>query len=144
MQTPVFSFRNTLALFVLLVMAPLAVGIAQGQAAKSTILGTITDATDAVVPGVDITVTNLETNVSRKAITNGTGYYILPFLDSGEYRVAAALPGFKTAVETRAVLDVNTKLRVDLTLQVGRPWKRWKFRPRPHCCRRTQPPSGGL
>ncbi len=115
MQDSIFSLKNILALFVLLVLATAG---AQGQV-KSTISGTITDATGGVVPGVSVTATNLGTNITRTVVTGDTGSYEIPFLDPGSYRVSAEMAGFKTAVEPGAELDLSTKLRVDLTLEVG-------------------------
>jgi outer membrane receptor protein involved in Fe transport len=115
MQTSLFSAKKTLLLFVLLVFATAG---AQGQV-KSTISGTIKDDTGGVVPGVDVTATHLGTNITRSVVTGDTGGYEIPFLDPGIYRVSAEMAGFKTAVEPGAELDLATKLRVDLTLQVG-------------------------
>jgi len=92
---------------------------AGAQIVKSTIAGTVSDSSGAVVPGVTVTITNVKTGVERVAHTNEAGVYTMPFLDSGEYRVMAQLAGFKTAVEPKAVLDVAATLRVNLTLQVG-------------------------
>src|SRR2546422_10356703 len=82
------------------------VAITQAQIVKSTIVGSVRDASGAVIPGVTIKVTNLATNVTQTTVTDDTGNYVVPFLDSGEYRVTAELPGFKMAVEPRAQLDV--------------------------------------
>ncbi len=109
------------AMLAILMTGLLAVGVVQAQLVRSAILGTITDESGLVVPGVTVAVTNLATNVSQTIITDDTGNYMVPFLDPGEYRVSAVLTGFKKAVEPRAQLDVATRLRVDLTLPVGDP-----------------------
>ena len=68
--------------------------------AQSTaqISGTVKDQTGAVLPGVEVTVTQTETGLMRSALTNETGSYILSTLPVGPYRLEAALPGFRTYV----------------------------------------------
>ena len=95
--------------------------IGWGQIIKSSILGTVRDPSGAVIPGVTVTVTHVGTRLSRQVMTDDRGEFIVDLLDSGVYSVAAEQPGFKRAVEPGAVLDVATKLRVDLALQIGEP-----------------------
>src|SRR5262245_24585361 len=87
--------------------------------ATAQINGTVKDATGAVLPGVEITVTQTETGISRNAISDETGSYILPNLAVGPYRLEAALPGFRTYVQTGIVLQVNSSPVVNAVLQVG-------------------------
>src|ERR1035441_3461214 len=83
----------------LLVVCLLFSGTIFGQGLTSgSITGTITDATGAVVPGVNVTVTNILTNVSRTAATNADGSYNVPNLVVSKYRVTAQKEGFKVAV----------------------------------------------
>jgi hypothetical protein len=89
-----------------------------GQA-TAQVSGTVKDQSGAVLPGVEITVTQTETAVSRNAITNETGSYVLPNLPLGPYRLEAALPGFRTFVQTGIVLQVNSSPVVNVTLEVG-------------------------
>ena len=87
--------------------------------ATAQINGTVKDATGAVLPGVEITVTQTETGISRNTITDETGSYILPNLAVGPYRLEAALPGFRTYVQTGIVLQVNSSPVINVELQVG-------------------------
>ncbi len=87
--------------------------------ATGTILGTVSDPTQAVVAGAKITVTNVDTNVSRSAETNGAGYYQIIDLIPGQYTVAAEMSGFKRAVRSQFELQVAQSARVDLRLEVG-------------------------
>lgn len=67
-----------------------------------TIRGTVTDPTGAVIPGVTVTVTHVETGVSRTVQTNATGEYTIANLPPGDYLVEATHTGFKRAEkETR-------------------------------------------
>src|SRR5438309_489071 len=72
------------------------------------ISGTVKDQSGAVLPGVEVTVTQTETGVMRSAVTNETGSYVLPTLPLGPYKLEAALPGFRTFVQTGIVLNVGS------------------------------------
>src|SRR3989441_2524937 len=87
--------------------------------ATAQISGTARDQSGAVLPGVEITVTQTETGIPRTAVTNETGSYVLPNLPLGPYRLEAALPGFRTYVQTGIVLQVNGSPVINLVLEVG-------------------------
>src|SRR5262245_31164051 len=87
--------------------------------ATAQISGTASDQSGAVLPGVEIKVTQTGTGVSRDTITNETGSYVLPNLPIGPYRLEAALPGFRTYVQTGIVLEVNASPTINLVLAVG-------------------------
>src|SRR5262245_28684360 len=76
--------------------------------ATAQISGTARDQSGAVLPGVEIKVTQTETGISRDTITNETGAYVLPNLALGPYRLEASLPGFRTYAQTGIVLQVNS------------------------------------
>src|SRR5688572_14378661 len=75
------------------------------QLTLSTIRGTVTDASGAVVPGVDVTVTDLSTNIPRSTVTDVVGNFEISDLKSGTYRLTAQLPGFKTYVADNLRLE---------------------------------------
>src|SRR6266567_327929 len=87
--------------------------------ATAQINGTVRDQSGAVLPGVEITATQTETGISRTAITDETGSYILPNLAVGPYKLEAALAGFRTYVQTGIVLQVNSNPLINPTLSVG-------------------------
>jgi carboxypeptidase family protein/TonB-dependent receptor-like protein len=89
------------------------------QAVKGTLLGTITDTQGEAVPGATVTMTETGTNISRTAQTNTSGNYIFSNAKDGTYRVSVEVPGFRKALRDGVVVDVNTTVRVDLTLQIG-------------------------
>ena len=68
---------------------------AQSTAMNGTIEGTVTDDQGAVLPGVTVTVSNINTGNSRAVVTNESGLYRAPLLTLGAYRVEAELQGFK-------------------------------------------------
>jgi hypothetical protein len=87
--------------------------------ATAQISGTVKDQSGAVLPGVEITATQTETGAARTAVTNETGSYILSNLPIGPYRVEAALPGFRTFIQTGIVLQVNGSPAINPVLEVG-------------------------
>ena len=92
---------------------------AQSQSINGTIEGTIVDAQGAVLPGVSVTVTNLDTGASRTVVTNESGLYRAPLLPLGTYRVSAELQGFRTYEQTGIILSAGRTAVVDVKLVVG-------------------------
>lgn len=114
-RSVVVTLRQSLLLWLVFVLAPSWV-FAQ---ATSTIQGHVSDPTGASVPGAAVTVTNELTGVSRSAVTAEDGYYRIPDLLSGRYRVRAAVSGFKTVVRSGIEVVAQTAVGVNLTLEVG-------------------------
>ncbi|MCS6806826.1 MAG: carboxypeptidase regulatory-like domain-containing protein [Acidobacteriota bacterium] len=102
------------ALFSLVLVAP-----TFGQATTASLVGTVTDRAEAVVPGVAITVINVETNQTRQVVTNDAGEFVVTGLSVGRYSVKAERTGFKTKVIESITLRVDQRARVDITLEVG-------------------------
>src|SRR5712692_10195876 len=92
-----------------------------GAWAQSTaqISGTVKDQSGAVLPGVEVTVTQTDTGVKRSTPTDESGSYVLPNLPLGPYRLDAELPGFRTYVQTGIVLQVDANPTVNAVLDVG-------------------------
>jgi hypothetical protein len=90
----------------------------QSNASSGEIKGTITDASGAVVPGANVTVTNTDTGFSRTAITDERGEYRILLLPPGAYEVRVELSGFAAQVRT-AQVTVGQTLAIDFHLQVG-------------------------
>ena len=89
------------------------------QATTAQISGTVKDQTGAVLPGVEIAVTQTATGAKRTAVSNETGNYVLASLPLGPYMLEAGLPGFKTYVQTGIVLQVDANPTINVVLQVG-------------------------
>ena len=89
------------------------------QATEGSILGTVRISTGAAVAGVQITVTNVQTNFPRTTLTSTSGEYVVSNLPLGFYEVSAQMAGFKKAVHPRVEMTVKARLRVDLQLEVG-------------------------
>jgi len=85
----------------------------------ATILGVVADETGAVLPGVEVSVSNTETGAVRNTISNDIGLYRVPNLNPGSYEVRAELAGFRAFVGTGINAAVGQEITVDVTLQVG-------------------------
>src|SRR5215468_9251172 len=68
--------------------------------------GSVKDQTGAILPGAEVTATQTETGITRSAVTDETGSYLLPNLPIGPCRLEAMLPGFRTHVQSGIVLQV--------------------------------------
>jgi len=89
------------------------------QRDTGTIVGTVTDPSGAVVPGVNVTIRNIDTNATFNTVTDGTGNYAAPLLKPGNYELTAELTGFKKESKSGIDLKVQDRLKVDFTLEVG-------------------------
>ncbi len=89
------------------------------QAVNGSLLGTITDSTNAVVPNAKVTMTEVTTNVTRSLETNSSGYYAFVDVKPGRYKVTVEMQGFRTAVRDNVDVFLNSTVRVDLTLTPG-------------------------
>jgi len=104
-------------LFVLLVAL---IGFSFSTFAQQTaIRGTVTDPSGAVVPNVNITLTNTDTGVSKVIPTNDAGQFVAVDLQIGHYKVKAEAKGFKVAEQKDIVLTIGASLRVDFQMQMG-------------------------
>ena len=106
-------------LVVVVLVALLVTSSAGAQTPTGTILGGVKDAQGAVVPGATVTATNLGTQYSRSAVTDGAGEYALRLLPVGNYMVVVSIPGFKNFTQTGIVLEVGRNARVDATIELG-------------------------
>src|SRR5262245_5283608 len=87
--------------------------------ATAQISGFVKDQSGAVLPGVEVTATQTDTGIARMTVTNETGNYVLANLPTGPYRLEAALPGFRTFVQTSIVLQVNSSPVINPVLEIG-------------------------
>jgi len=91
----------------------------QAMAQEATIVGTVTDPSGAAVPSVTITITSLDTGISRTLKTSSEGQYVAPDLHIGHYTVRAEATGFKSVEQKGLVLTVGDRSRVDFKLTLG-------------------------
>jgi hypothetical protein len=111
------SSRLALAFFL---VVTLSLGVASAQILTGTLAGTVTDASDAVIPGAIVTVTNIGTGTNYKETTDAKGDFTVTDLDNGTYKVTVEHSGFsKTIVEAVAVFVSQTS-KVNVKLQVAK------------------------
>src|SRR5213594_1067875 len=89
------------------------------QALSGTIVGTVTDSTGAIVPGVSVVLTNEGTGFSRTVVANENGRYVAYSFPTGSISITAEQPGFQKLVRKGIVLTAADTVTVDLQLQVG-------------------------
>ncbi len=110
-------FRVVLALA--LVLSTAALSSAQSQAINGTIEGTVTDESGGALPGVTVTVANLDTGDTRVVVTSESGVYRAPLLPLGPYRISAELQGFKKFEQQGLSLSAGQSAVINVTLSVG-------------------------
>jgi hypothetical protein len=96
-----------------------AAAFAQGGRTASSIIGTVTDASGAVIPGASVVVKNAATGTEFTATTNEQGGFTIPAIDPGTYTVTVTLSGFKTAVANDVVVNAATPASVRVKMEVG-------------------------
>src|SRR5437867_2952455 len=110
------QMKRMSVLFAVLFFGPVGSAYAQSTAQVS---GTVRDQTGAVLPGVEVSLTQTDTGLKRSAVTDETGSYTLTNLPVGPYRFEATLLGFRTYVQTGIVLQVNSNPVINASLEVG-------------------------
>ena len=90
---------------------------AQGNLA--TVLGSVKDQSGAVLPGANVTITNVGTGTSRSSVTGTRGEYRVPALQAGSYEMKIELTGFQSEVRKGITLSVGQEASIDFTLSVG-------------------------
>src|SRR5689334_15480169 len=92
---------------------------AVAQYENGSIVGTVHDASGAVISAATVKVTNVATGVVSARQTNDSGDYEVPALRVGQYNVEVTKTGFAPARATEITVSVGARQRIDLTLQVG-------------------------
>lgn len=93
--------------------------VSVAQIGRGTILGSVRDSANAVIPGAEIRAVQQETNLQFRTRTTDAGLYVLPGLPVGRYEISVAVAGFKRAVRGGIVLYVDDRLQVDFGLELG-------------------------
>lgn len=89
------------------------------QESRATIIGEVKDSTAAVIAGAKVTAIALATNTTITTQTNASGYFELPYLLPGAFRIEVESKGFKKAVRDAIELRVSDRLTLDFILEVG-------------------------
>lgn len=97
----------------------LLVPAAIAQTSRANLSGTVTDPTNAAIPGAKVVIKNVETGIARTITTNGRGVFSAPSLVPGVYTVRVSAKGFRTEVVDNVVLVVGQATLRNFTLEIG-------------------------
>lgn len=111
--------RIVFSIFLITFVCLLECSLVEAQTTTGRIVGTITDESGAVIPGVEIIVRNPGTGLTRTVVTEEGGTYNVPLLPPGNYEVEAQLRGFRKEVRRGITLQVDQVARLDFSLHVG-------------------------
>src|SRR5262245_12113763 len=114
-SSPIRMFMWIAALLCCLVVG----GDALAQQPLGNLAGTVTDKVGAVVRGATVTATSLATGALRVATTNDQGYFLLPTLQAGEYKLSVSHAGFANFLVDRVVVAVGQTVNVEARLKVS-------------------------
>jgi hypothetical protein len=92
---------------------------ASAQQPSATLLGTVTDTSNAVVPQAKVTATNPATGLVRESLTDESGNYVILNLPVGTYQVEVRHAGFRNVRRDDLRLDLDQRARLDVQLEVG-------------------------
>lgn len=107
------------ATFAMLMLIVFLTTDAGAQQITATLVGTVEDTQNAVIPGAAVTATSVETGIAHTVTTNATGEYRIEDLAVGKYSVTIMDAGFKKFVQQNVTLTIDQTQRVDATLAVG-------------------------
>src|SRR4051812_4168863 len=110
--------RFRAALFLGALLLATHAGSVFGQGFQGGLRGSIKDA-GGVIPGVEVTLTNEQTNIKRSVVTNERGEFVFSNIDPATYGVKATLQGYKTIDRGGIRIGTQQFLTLDLTMEVG-------------------------
>src|SRR3954454_13585274 len=91
----------------------------RAQEARGTLLGRVSDTSDAIVSGAPVRALNVDTGVQFSSVTNKSGDYMFPLLVPGTYTITVEHSGFKKWQRTGIPVRVNDQVAINATLEVG-------------------------
>ena len=110
--------RRLASRFAALILS-LAAAVASAQDTTATLLGTLSDTSGAVLPGVTLSIRHIDTAQTRTMTSDASGRYRAPLLAPGRYEVTAQLSGFQTVVRSGITLTVGQEALVNIQLALG-------------------------
>ena len=108
-----------LLLLALLMAVAVGTGYAQGGGSSTSLTGTVSDQTGAIIPGAEVEAKNNATGAEGKAVTSENGTFSIPFLSPGTYSATVTMPNFKQAIVKDIVLVAGTPSAIRVVLEVG-------------------------
>ena len=95
------------------------VHLGEAQLVRGFISGTVTDSSSGILAGVQVTITNTATNISRDTVTSDIGFYRFVAVEPGSYSVDFKLPGFETRRVPNIPVNTAQEVVINQTLAVG-------------------------
>src|ERR1051326_4843770 len=109
-----FALLFTLLVFVFASATP-----ATAQLTNGNIYGRISDSSDAVIPGVSVTLKSPAIQGEQTAVTDEAGNYRFILLPPGTYSLKYDLPGFKTLIRDQVIVSVGKTTTINASLEVA-------------------------
>jgi len=109
-------------LFSLLLLVGLSIfysALAWGQVTSGSLTGLVTDPTGAVIPGAKVVLMDVNKGYNFPATTDGVGRYLITNLSPSTYMISVEAKGFKIYRQGGIVIDVGTRVAVDIRLELG-------------------------
>src|ERR1700730_9834606 len=105
----------------LLALLPLVPSAASAQVAGGSISGTVRGETGLAMPGVNVSVTDVNSSATRAATTDADGFYNLPDLPPGNYEMRISAPGFITEMFTTLNISAGAERALNIAMRAGNP-----------------------
>ena len=118
-MSSILTRHTRLLVLMILILSPAFRGLLNAQEARGTITGRITDATNAVIQGASVKVTNVAQGTVVSLVSNEAGLYRAPYLIPGTYQVAAEAPGFSKHVRDGVSVRINETIEINVQLELG-------------------------
>src|SRR5580704_192121 len=83
------------------------------------VVGTVTDASGAIVPKAEVQLVNTDTNAAASSITDDSGGYVFPSVQPGPYKITVKMTGFRTETISNLVVEVDKTSNLGIKLEVG-------------------------
>ncbi|HTS26462.1 MAG TPA: carboxypeptidase regulatory-like domain-containing protein [Bryobacteraceae bacterium] len=113
-----FGAANRSAITTLFLLT-LGVAVLTAQDYRGRVQGTVKDTTDAVIPGANVTLSNVNTGISTVRTTNESGHYIFDLVEPGSYRISVESAGFTKFLQENVPVAARGDVTVDAVLKAG-------------------------
>jgi len=91
----------------------------QAQSTNASLVGRVTDESNALIAGARVAATSSNTGTKYDALTDASGAYNLPNIPPGSYQLKVEKSGFKTLIRPDVIMHVQDKLNLNFVMQVG-------------------------